>query len=225
MRTPRLCQTWQDSSKHPEPPWRAVESADVGKQAWARGTCFFSTTAALMVPRWTDCSPEGLRSQGSSRLLYTVSRLHRAADNIAFTEAEEGFLWGPPEIASPPSLVTNYGWKCKQQGIWLTVKVSIWQEVCSCQELFLFTSATDIYSLEAPSGLGIPADGRLLRMWRSLWPKFTRKLYSVIPWFTDKTYTTDGNLYLLGKARLHCSNKYSHSISGCYSLIVSFTLA
>lgn len=159
MRTPRPCQTWQDSSKLPEPLWRAVESADVGEASAGRGTCFFYTAAALMEPRWTDCSPEGLRSQGSRRLLYTVSRLHTAADNIAFTEAEEGFLLGPPETASPPSLVTNYGWKGKQQGIRLTVKDNIWQEVCSCQELFLFTSASDIYSLEAPSGLGILVDG------------------------------------------------------------------
>lgn len=82
MRT-HLCQIWQDSSKLPKLQGGAVGNHWCGKQAWASGTCLLYKTAALMDLRWTDCSPERLGSQGSSRLLYTVSKLHTALDNIA----------------------------------------------------------------------------------------------------------------------------------------------
>lgn len=141
MWTRHPCQTWQDSRKLSKLQRGAVESSGVVSECEMRA-CWLYTATALMELRWTDSSPKRLGSQGCSTpsadctLLWTMFR---------WKNAKQGFLLGSHKSPCPCCLGMKNDWKIETAGHLAKSKFNIWQEVCSCQELFLFASASDIY--------------------------------------------------------------------------------
>lgn len=177
VRTCHLCQIWQDSRKLPKLQRGAAESAVVvSKCGWDEGPADYivlqhwriwgertvlqrrwdARDAAASCPQSADCTP-----------LCTM---------FLWKNAKQGFLSGPHKIPCPCSLVMNYGWKIETAGHRAKRRVNIWHEVCSYQALWV-----PLWEIFMASLLGILANGQLLRLWPSLWPKFTGKLYSVTP--------------------------------------------
>lgn len=153
---------------------------------WCSEQVLSETRGLLIIHSWSTDGSEVNRLFSKEAGILGVqqslahSRLHPAVDHVSLKKkktAKQGFLLGLHKSLCPCSLGKNYGWKIEIAGHLAKRKVNIWQEVYSCQEPFLFTSASDIYGFCAWS----PCRWIIAESMTFIVPKFTGKLYSATP--------------------------------------------